>query len=120
MGQYSEALDAVQKEPDERSTLSILPLIYWAMGRRFESDAALKQLKEKYANAAALRIAEAHAYRGEIDAALEWLDRAFQQRESNMVDVKFDPFLRSLHKDRRFRALLVKMKLDSDGPEPRP
>jgi hypothetical protein len=52
-----------------------------------------------------------HAYRGEPDAALTWLERAYEQRDSGMVFLKVDPLLRDLHSNPRFRALMRKMNL---------
>jgi TolB-like protein len=111
MGQYAEALDASLKEPDEAWRLSVLPIVYWAMGRRAESDQTLHQLEEKYAAGSAYNIAEMYAYRGEADAAFRWLDRAYQQHDPGMAMSRIDPLLRNLHRDPRYQALLLKMKL---------
>ena len=81
------------------------------MGRRADSDRTLHQLKQKYAASFAQNIAEVHAYRGEADAAFQWLERAYRQRDGGMPDLKIDPLLRNLHGDPRFQALLVRMKL---------
>ena len=114
---YPEALAAVQKEADEGERLANLPMIYWAMGRRAESDAALSRLQEEYGAVSAYEIAEVHAFRGEADAALQWLDRAYRQRDADLQWIKNDTWLRSLHGDPRYRALLGKMNL---ATEPRP
>jgi len=115
LGRLDEALVAAQKEADEVERLSTLPLVYWALGRKAESDAALAELEAKYAGVAAYQAAEMHAYRGEIDLAFQWLDRAYRQRDAGMPMIPVDPFLRSLRKDPRYHALLVKMQLDRDG-----
>jgi hypothetical protein len=88
-----------------------LPAIYWALGQRAASDAALAELERKYAAASAFDVAEMHAWRGETDAAFRWLDRAYRQRDPGMEMVKIDPLLRSLHRDPRFPAVLTKMNL---------
>jgi serine/threonine protein kinase/cytochrome c-type biogenesis protein CcmH/NrfG len=111
MGRYSEALAAAQKEPDEALRLNMLPMAFWALGRRAESDASLGEEKKKYAGGSAYNIAWAHAYRNEPDAAFEWLDRAYRQHDAAMTWLKIDPIFRNLRSDARFRALLVKMKL---------
>jgi adenylate cyclase len=111
MGNSAEALDISLNEPDEAWRLSVLPIVYWAMGRRAESDQTLHQLEEKYAAGSAYNIAEMHAYRGEADAAFRWLDRAYQQHDPGMPMSRIDPLLRNLHRDPRYQALLVKMKL---------
>jgi eukaryotic-like serine/threonine-protein kinase len=111
LNRHADALAAVQKESDESFRLASAPAVYWALGRRAESDAALGELERKYAAASAYNIAEMRAYRGETDAAFRWLDRAYQQRDPGMEVVKFDPLLANLHRDPRFRAMLARMDL---------
>jgi tetratricopeptide (TPR) repeat protein len=119
LGQKKEALEAIQGESNENARLGALPIIYWAMGRRKDANETLATFKEKYANTDAASVADAYAFRGEIDAAFEWLDRAHRQHEAHMAIVKVDPLLKNLHRDPRYQALLVKMKLDGDGSSPR-
>jgi hypothetical protein len=97
----------------------MLPMAYWALGRRAESDAALDQYKKKYSGRSAYEIAEGHAFRNEADAAFEWLDRAYRTHNPGMAWLKVDPMLRNLHGDPRYQALLVKMKLDGNGRQVR-
>jgi adenylate cyclase len=86
------------------------------LGRKTESDAALKELETKSALDSAYGIAELHAYRGEIDSAFQWLDRAYRQHDGGMIQVRVDPLLQNLHRDQRYKSVLVKMKLDGDPP----
>jgi len=116
LGGLDEALAAAQKETDEGWKLGVLPAIYWALGERPKSDAALKEFEAKYAEAFAYNIADMHAYRGEIDSAFQWLERAYRQRDPGMQLVRVDPFLQSLRNDPRYQAVLVRMKLDGDPP----
>ncbi len=112
-GRGADALSAVQAEPDEASKFSVLPIVYWQLGQKAESDAALARLKKELARGSSYNVAEAHAYRGETDAALQWLERALAERDPAMPWVKVDPILANLHSDPRFQALLVRMKLAS-------
>jgi hypothetical protein len=68
-------------------------LAYHALGRKQESDRALAELIAKYQKGAAFQIAEVYAFRGEADAAFTWLERAYEQRDSGLSDVKGDPLL---------------------------
>ena len=111
MGKPAEALAATEKEPDEGARLSTLSAIYWATRRRAESDAALRTLEKKFGGVAAYGIADVHAFRGEMATAMDWLERAYQQRDGSLQNIKIDPLLRPLHSDPRFRALLRKLKL---------
>ena len=56
-------------------------------------------------------IAEVHAYRGEVDQAFAWLDRAYQNHDSDLVYLKPAPLLSRLHDDPRWGALLEKIGL---------
>jgi hypothetical protein len=80
------------------------------MGRRVESDAALKALTDKFASIDPYGIAAVHAYRGESDDALRWLDRAYQEHNNGMLAVKTDPAFTNLRGDPRFQALLSRMR----------
>ena len=77
-----------------------------SLGHARESLAALDELKRKYATGFALQIAQVHAWRGENDAAFEWLDKAFAHRDPGLLRLRSDHQLASLKDDRRFAALL--------------
>jgi serine/threonine protein kinase/TolB-like protein len=116
LGQFAAALAAMERETNEDYRLAGLAMIYWAMGRRSESDAALHSLTDGFASIDAYGIAAVHAYRGEIDEAFRWLDRAYRAHVYGMLGLKTDPLLRNLHGDPRFQALLSRMRL-TDPPQ---
>jgi len=116
VGQFAAALEAMRRETNEDYKLGGLAMVFWALEKRTESDAALKSLTEKFASSDAYGIAEVHAYRGEIDAAFRWLDRAYRQHHAGMFGLKTDPLLHNLHEDPRFQALLSRMKLTRQRP----
>jgi hypothetical protein len=99
------------REPEEAYRLFALAIIHHAQGRGAESDAALRDLSEKHAEGAAFQVAEVHGARGELDRAIEWLERAYAQRDSGLAFMKTDPNLRSLHGDPRWGALLKRVGL---------
>lgn len=89
-GKADSALREMQQETADLWRLAGMPLVLHALGRRGESDAALAELKEKYAADAAYQIAQVHAFRGETDLAFEWLERAYDQRDGGLADIKGD------------------------------
>ncbi len=110
-----QALAAMERaSPDWR--LVGLPLAYHALGRHEEADAALAELIEREAETAAYQIAEVYSFRGEVDQAFAWLERAYRQRDSALAGVKTDPLLANLSTDPRYRDFLEKMRL-ADGSE---
>ena len=86
-------------------------LTYYALGRKKESDAALRELAMQYHGSNAFEIATIYAFRNQTDEAFEWLDRAYAQRDPSLMGTKVDPLLKSLHHDPRFTAFLTKLHL---------
>jgi eukaryotic-like serine/threonine-protein kinase len=110
-GDPAHALAEINNETDEESRQEGWAITYQALGQRNDSDAALAALEEKFADSDSVDIAEVHAFRGEIDQAFAWLDRAIRQREPYCVFIKTDRLLENLRGDPRYRALLRKMRL---------
>jgi TolB-like protein len=111
LGELATALQSIEREPNEDYRLGALAIVYWAMGRRTESDAALRSLTQKFASIDAYGVAAVHAYRGEIDDAFLWLDRAYRAHDTGMLSLKTDPLLRNLQGDPRLEEILVRMRL---------
>ena len=59
-------------------------------------------------------LAVSYAMLGEDDKALDWLERAIEEREGFATQAKVDPWLRGLHGEPRFRELLARMNLSLD------
>jgi TolB-like protein/Tfp pilus assembly protein PilF len=116
LGQFDAALEAMQLEPRQDYRLRGLAIVYSALGRRTESDAALNTLKQDFASRDPYGIAEVHAYRGEVDDAFRWLDRAYREHDIGMLGLKTDPLVRSLHGDTGFQALISRMGLTGQQP----
>jgi tetratricopeptide (TPR) repeat protein len=89
----------------------LYPMAYYALGRKKESDAALSELIAKYHASDACQITEVYAFRNQSDKAFEWLDRAYAQRDGNLIVTKVDPLLKSLHSDPRYAAFLNQLNL---------
>jgi TolB-like protein/DNA-binding winged helix-turn-helix (wHTH) protein/Flp pilus assembly protein TadD len=110
-GRAQSALEEMEKENGEWEKLTGEALAYHALGRREESNKALQRLIAAHQNDAAYQIAEAYAYRGEVDNAFAWLDRSYLQRDPGTPEFKTDPLMKSLRQDPRYAALLKKMRL---------
>src|SRR6202790_1604698 len=110
-GDRDAALLAMQQETAEDGQLSGLAIVYYALGKKAESDAALAHLFKNYAGSSAFQIAEVYAFRGQSDDALDWLERAYVQKDSALYTIKGDPPLKNLESDPRFKVFLKKMNL---------
>ena len=108
---WQNALEEMEKETRGWEKLSGEVLAYYALGRREESDKALKALVATHQNDAAYQIAEGYSYRGEADQAFAWLDRSYRQRDPGTPEFKTDPLMKGLRSDPRYGALLKKMRL---------
>ena len=108
-GKNEEALAEAAQEPEEVFRLLAHAAIHHAAGNHAESNEAIGELTNKHSNESAYQIAEAHAARGEVDAAFEWLDRAYASRDPGLADVRIDSPFDSIHGDPRWSAFLNKM-----------
>jgi TolB-like protein/Flp pilus assembly protein TadD len=120
-GKNDAALGEIARETSPILRLRGLAVVRKARGERAQSDAALAELiraykgnaNEESAFVGPYAIASVYAYRGEADAAFEWLERARRQKALGMfyLDVRHDPLLAQLHGDARFRMLLQELGL---------
>ena len=85
-----------------------------ALGRDQEAQAVLVRMQEEHARDAAFQLAELQAFRGEVDQAFEWLQRAWEQHDPGMGELKGNFFLNNLHEDPRWKEMLVKLRLPLD------
>ena len=104
-GRPDQALALTDKITSEPRKLWILSMAYHDLGRATESDEALHRLKEVYSNEAASYIAEIHAWRGEVDEAFYWLERAIEERQYMWGSLVFDPAFKKLHGHPRWPAI---------------
>jgi TolB-like protein len=110
-GKATEAVTEMQNEPVEAFRLGGLALVFEALHRNKEALAALQSLVAAHASDSAFAIAEVYSYGGQKDKALEWLDRAYVQKDIQLWGIKDDPFLRGFKGDPRYLTFLRKMNL---------
>jgi serine/threonine protein kinase/tetratricopeptide (TPR) repeat protein len=105
------ALQEMEREKEPFWHRYGLALVYYALGRKREADAALAELLEKDKQGTAFQIAEVYAFRGDADESFDWLEEAYAQRDPGLARIKGDPLLKSLEADPRYKAFLEKMRL---------
>ena len=108
-GRADEALDEAEREAIPFLRLLCVALAQFTRGDVAASDAALRRLIDEGGNAVSFQIAAAHAWRGEVDAAFDWLERAYRERDPGLGESVAYPMLRALHGDARWPALMRKM-----------
>jgi TolB-like protein/DNA-binding winged helix-turn-helix (wHTH) protein/Tfp pilus assembly protein PilF len=114
--EYSRAIAELQK------AMALSPesaMIHGALGRAFAVAGKNQEARNELAELVRLSrrhyvspfyVALVHAGLGEKDEAINWLDKAFQDRSNGLVFLKMDPELDSLRTLPRFQALLRRME----------
>jgi adenylate cyclase len=100
------ALAEMRLEQSDFWRLTGLAVVHYALGQIAESDAALRDLMQTDVSGAAYQLVQVHAYRGEIDLAFEWLDRAAADHDPGLTFTRVDPLLAKLHSDPRWDRFL--------------
>jgi tetratricopeptide (TPR) repeat protein len=119
MGRLKEPIAAAQKACElsgrNAATLGILGLAYGLAGRRSEARAALEELRAQRVTGYVPPHAMAAVYRGlgEVDQALEWLEKGVEERDIIVVSrLKSEPEYIPFRGHPRYQALLRKMNLE--------
>jgi len=104
-GESLAALEAMQKEDSIWRQIG-LPMAYHALGRKDESDAAMAKLIEQHEHDSAYNIAYVMAYRGEVDLAFEWLDKAVMYKDAGLAEIPNQSLFAKIHSDPRWLPFL--------------
>ncbi len=110
-GDVQAALLAMEQERADGYRLTGTAVVQHALGDAAASDAALAELIEKKRDIAAYQIAMAYAFRGEINNAFDWLERAYDNGDTGLAHMLVDPLVANLHNDSRWEPFLDKMGL---------
>jgi TolB-like protein/lipoprotein NlpI len=100
---------ALEVDPQQQEWGRLLAL--HSLGRTEEAEQRLQRFIADHQSWAKYLIASVHAWRGELDTAFDWLDRAVQAREAVLSDIKSNPLLTVLHDDPRWAVLMDRMGL---------
>ena len=115
-GNPARALELSQRSTAPYARLLAAALAEHDLGHATRSQQLLEETIVKYRHIVAYQIGEVYAWRGEIDRAFEWLDKAAAYRDGGLLLLKATPLLRNLRGDPRYAALLRKMNLPVDSP----
>jgi serine/threonine-protein kinase len=113
---YAEAISEYQKaialEQGNPRLAADLARGYAAVGKRTEAVNIISHLEElsKRRYVPSYAMALTHAALGDASRAFQWLDKAYQDRDSQLVWLKAEPGFDSLRSDPRFQDLLRRMK----------
>ena len=111
MRRPDEALAVARGSGDEASRLAALALAEHALGHAREAEQAMEALVSLGPHRSAYYLAEVHGFRGDREQALTWLERALDEHDRRLFEVRYDLSFRALRSEPRYHALLAKMNL---------
>ncbi len=107
-GQHREALEVLLKETNANADIqsndpqqAVKAIYRQRLHRRLE---AMEKIRRSPYNTAVL-----YAAIDERDRAMEWIEKAFEERDPMLVSIRWDPAVDSLRADPRFDRLLRRM-----------
>ena len=115
---WKEAISTFQKlatlSGDSPLALGFLGLSYGMDGQKDEAKKILDLLNKRAENKDAFPLFKLiiHIGLGDKSQALEWLEKAYDGKESMLVLIRFWSIFNSLRQEPRFKALLKKMRLE--------
>ena len=101
----------MQQQSDDGERLRLLPIFLQAVGRQADADEALKAQIAHWANTGAFYVAMTYAHRGDRDHAIEWLERAYKQKDAWLTNISGEHLFKGMADDPRYKAFLRKMNL---------
>ena len=107
-GKLDAALSSMKEERTDQGQLLGLAVVYTAMSRTADSDAAVVAMQRNGYYPPA-DFARAYAFRGDADRAIGYLEEAYQAHDTSLWYLKGDTLLNTLERDPRYQALLRKM-----------
>jgi DNA-binding SARP family transcriptional activator len=116
-GMREEAIEEMQRAVTlsgrSAETLMGLGQVYAAAGKRNEMQQVLDELmlhaKEHYVSP--YYVAKIHAAGGDREQAFAWLEKACEEHNPDLIELKVEPILAGLRADPRFRDLLRRVGL---------
>ena len=109
-GEFDAALAELEQLTSGSSKAIGLAITHYALGNEAQSDEILADLIEKADTTSVRGMAKVYGYRGEVDRAFEWLNRALETKVA-LVFILSDQAFSSLHSDPRWQPLLEKLNL---------
>jgi DNA-binding winged helix-turn-helix (wHTH) protein/TolB-like protein/Tfp pilus assembly protein PilF len=117
-GMYPEA-EAIYRQLADRYRIDLyflrLAQVQALGGHRTEARAVLERVERKPDRSAdPVSLARVHVALGETDAAIAWLQRAYQERDPDVTIMKYDPDFAALAADGRFQQLVQRVSTQSE------
>ncbi len=113
-GLYSEAIATFERAGMFLGAVADRALAYGLSNQQEKSQKLLDNLAHSIREGTpgiSAWMARSYAKLGEIDLAFEYLEKAYRDRDTQLVWLKIDPFYTNLRFDQRFESLINRMNL---------
>ena len=115
-GKYAEAINEFQtgvKLSGSPLMLALLGHAYAVSGNKAEAQKVLKDLEQLQSQryVSPYTVAAIHAGLGDQEQAFTWLERAVEERDIWLMNLKVDPVFAKLRSNRKFGDLLARIRL---------
>jgi TolB-like protein len=110
-GKPEESLQYLDLDSENIWQKTISALVLHSLGRHEEERSIRQNIIDEYSQTWPYGIAMIYASHGNLDKAFEWLDIAFEQKESHMTQLIINSWLTPLHDDPRWEKILDRMGL---------
>ncbi|HUQ83079.1 MAG TPA: protein kinase, partial [Gemmatimonadaceae bacterium] len=114
LGRHEDALREAQRavEVGGRRDRALHAYVHAVQGRHAEARAILAELEapSELARAPSCQIAYAYVALGEMDTAIRWIERAFEQRDPHLNGLATIPAYERLWSDARYPALVARLR----------
>jgi TolB-like protein len=110
-GKYEEALAVMDNEIDDGYRLTGQAAAQVMLGNSAAADKTLNLLIEQFGTHMGAQIALIYAYKGDVEATFEWLERAYDANDPGIISALNIRPLQILHEDPRWPTFLEKIEL---------
>jgi len=105
MIEFHKVLEMLKGTPSEASVKAIMAHVHSRWGNQREASRLLEEVTDS-GNASPYSIAGIYTAMKDTDAAFEWLNKAYEEHDFQLVSLKVDPSLDGLRSDTRFDTLV--------------
>ncbi len=116
-GAIQEMQKAVKYSGDDYFVKALLGYVYGTAGEQEEAKVILNELIEtsKYKKIPAIAFAVIYIGLGENDIAMDWLEKAYEERTNHLIYLNSNPIYDPIRSESRFIELVKKMNFPNSG-----
>ena len=110
LGNFERARSICEAKQQVWSAQMCLSFAYEKLGRHDAAAGMLAKVRSRFGDSAAYGYTEVYAQWGDIASALDWLEKAYRLRDTDLLNLRTDPLMDPLRKEPRFQTILRELK----------